>query len=87
MGSRAVQGPRGRLSIPLGAVEPRRARVEAGAAPSESADSHLFAVALRGRQSRSAPAVRRAAAKYQAGRGSGAADPAPRRGKVLGWDL
>lgn len=86
MGSRAVLGPRRRLSIPSGAAGPRRARAEAGAAPSEPADSHPLAAALRRRQLRSAPAVGRAASENQAGGLSGGAGPAPARGKVLRSD-
>lgn len=83
---RTVLGPGGKLSIPSGAVGPCKARAEAGATPSESADSHLFAAALRGKQPRSAPTVRLAAAKGQAGRGSGAAGPVPARGQgPLRW--
>ena len=86
MGSQVVVGPLRRLSIPSGAVGPNKARTEVGTAPSESVDSHLLAAALRGRQPRSAPAVRRATAKNQAGRVSGAAGLAPARGKIQRWD-
>lgn len=77
MGSRAEPGPRGRLSIPSGAVGPRRTLAEAGAAPSERADSHPLAAALRRKQPRSAPAVKRTAAENQAGGGAGRARPQP----------
>lgn len=81
MRSRAVRGPRGPLSIPSGAAGPRRAR--AGAAPSQAADSHPLAAALRGRQPGSAPAGGRAASETQAGGLGGGAGPGPARGKVL----
>lgn len=84
MGSRALLGRRGRLSILSGAVGPRGA--EAGAAPSESADSRPLAAALRGRQLLSAPAVGWAAAEDQAAQGSCAAGPAPAPRKVLHCD-
>lgn len=83
MGSRAKLGPRGRLSIPSGAVGPRRARAEAGAAPSEARTLTLSPPPCGGDNPRSAPAVEETAAEDKAGGVSGGAGPAPARGKVL----
>lgn len=85
MGWRAALGPPRRLSIPSGAVGARRARAEAGAAPPGSADSHLLAAALRGRQpgqlrrSDGPPQRTRQAGKWRGGSG-----PSPREGPELG---